>query len=84
MYFLPEYGKTALKCKLQIFEIKSNCCHSCGTVYRCKTLIDVNLSVNNSKYPRGGKNNPYNGNFNNGNKTYLPARTTTLGYEKTE
>ena len=33
---------------------------------------------------RGGKNNPYNGNFNNYNKTYLPARTTTLGYEKTD
>ena len=33
---------------------------------------------------RGRKNNPYNGNFNNDNKTYLPARTTTLGYEKTE
>ena len=25
-----------------------------------------------------------NGNFNNDNNTYLPARTTTLGYEKTE
>ena len=32
----------------------------------------------------GGKNNPYNVNFNNDNKTNLPARTTTLGYEKTE
>ena len=33
---------------------------------------------------RGGKNNPYIGNFNNDNKTYIPARTTTLGYEMTE
>ena len=32
----------------------------------------------------GGKNNPYNGNFNNDNKIYLPARRTTLGYEKTK
>ena len=32
----------------------------------------------------GGKNNLYNRNFNNDNKTYFPARTTTLGYEKTE
>ena len=28
------------------------------------------------------KNNPYNENFNNDNKTYLPARTTTLDNEK--
>ena len=33
---------------------------------------------------RDGKNNPYNGNFNNDNKTYLPVRMTTPGYEKTE
>ena len=35
-------------------------------------------------FQRGGKYNPYNENFKNDNKTYLPARTTTLGYEKTE
>ena len=46
--------------------------------------MDIRLSVNNGKYPAGGKNNLYNWNFNNDNKTYLPARTTTQGYEKTE
>ena len=32
---------------------------------------------------QGGKNKPYNGKFNNYNKTYLPAKTTTLSYANT-
>ena len=31
---------------------------------------------------RSGKNNPCNGNLNNDNKTYLPAKTTTLRFRK--
>ena len=33
---------------------------------------------------QGGKYNMYQKIFNNDNKTYLPVRMTTLGYEKTE
>ena len=74
--------------QLWIFEIKS--CRSCRTVYWCRAfqiwilkVLDQRQVVGKQwKVPsRAEKNNLYNGNFNNDNKTYLPARTTTLGYE---
>ena len=34
--------------------------------------------------PYGGKYSLYGEIFNNNNKTYLPVKTTNLGYEKTE
>ena len=39
-------------------------------------MINIRLSLNNGKYPAGRKKKS----FYNNNKTYLPSRTTTLGY----
>ena len=51
---------------------------------RAELYIAVRLQVNNRKYLVGRGFNPYNGIINNDKKMYIPARTTTLGYEKTK
>ena len=49
-----------------------------------QVLLNLNFERPWKVSSEAEKNNPYKGNFNNENKTYLPARTTTLGYERTE
>ena len=46
--------------------------------------IDIKLYVNNGNYPAGRKIYILSGILNENNKAYLPARMTTLGYDRME